>query len=253
MPIVSDDLRLDGRRAIVTGAARGLGEATARLLAARGAHVLLCDRDEAVLAHTRDSIPGSASIAGSVTDAAYCEKAVDRAVQAWGGLDILVNCAGIAGVNERTWELSEAQFRDVVDVSLVGTFLMCRAAVPAMIPRDDERGRIVNVASMAGKDGNPRAAHYSAAKAGVIALTKSLGKELAQSGVLANVIAPAVIETDMARAVSSEQLEYMRRLIPMGRLGRPEEVARLVAFLVSDQVSFSTGAVYDISGGRATY
>ena len=164
-----------------------------------------------------------------------------------------MNCAGIAGVNKHVWELSPDEFRSVIEVNLMGTFFMCRAAAQIMVETSGGNGRIINVASMAGKDGNPRASHYSAAKAGIVALTKSLGKELATSGVLANVIAPAVIETDMASAVSPEQLEYMTKLIPMGRLGQPLEVAKLVAFLASDEVSFSTGAVYDISGGRATY
>lgn len=244
---------LDGRSALVTGGARGLGFASARLLAERGARVTLADRDAAALESARAGIPGSDVVVVDVTDPDACAGAVAQVVERTGHLDVLVNCAGIAGVNRPLWELSPEEFRSVVDVNLFGTYLMCRAAVPAMLETAPGRGRIVNVASMAGKDGNPRASHYSAAKAGIIALTKSLGKELATSGILANVIAPAVIETDMASAVSPEQLAYMTSLIPMGRLGQPLEVARLIAFLSSDEVSFSTGAVYDISGGRATY
>lgn len=244
---------LAGRVAIITGGARGLGFATAQLLAERGAVVTLLDRDAAALDAARASVPGADTFTLDVTDADACAAAVAQVIERHGRLDILINCAGIAGPNRTVWELSPEEFRQVVEVNLVGAFLMCRAAVPAMLETSEGRGRIVNVASMAGKDGNPRASHYSAAKAGVIALTKSLGKELATTGILANVIAPAVIETDMASAVSPEQLAYMTSLIPMARLGQPIEVARLIAFLSSDEVSFSTGAVYDISGGRATY
>lgn len=244
---------LAGRVALITGGARGLGFASAQLLAARGAVVTIADRDAAALEAAGLRLEGGQSSVVDVTDPDACAATVAQVVDSHGRLDILVNCAGIAGVNKRLWEMSPEEFQSVVDVNLLGTFLMCRAAVPAMLEVSDRRGRIVNVASMAGKDGNPRAAHYSAAKAGIIALTKSLGKELATLGILVNVIAPAVIETEMASAVTPEQLEYMTSLIPMGRLGQPEEVARLVAFLASDEVSFSTGAVYDISGGRATY
>lgn len=244
---------LEGRVALITGGARGLGLASARLLAERGAIVTLADRDADALDSARSTVPGADVVTVDVTDPDGTAAAVAQVLERHGRLDVLVNCAGIAGVNRTLWELTPEEFRSVVDVNLMGTYLMCRAAVPAMLQTSEGRGRIINVASMAGKDGNPRASHYSAAKAGIIALTKSLGKELATSGILANVIAPAVIETDMASAVSPEQLAYMTSLIPMGRLGQPVEVARLIAFLASDEVSFSTGAVYDISGGRATY
>lgn len=244
---------LAGRVALVTGGARGLGLASARLLAERGAIVTLADRDAGALEEARTTVSGAHAVVVDVTDADACAASVAQVIARSGRLDILVNCAGIAGVNRALWELTPDEFRSVLEVNLLGTFLMCRAAVPEMVATSDGHGRIINVASMAGKEGNPRASHYSAAKAGIVALTKSLGKELATSGVLANVIAPAVIETDMASAVSPEQLAYMTGLIPMGRLGQPVEVARLVAFLASDEVSFSTGAVYDISGGRATY
>jgi 3-oxoacyl-[acyl-carrier protein] reductase len=244
---------LAGRVAIVTGGARGLGFAAAQLLAERGAVVTLLDRDAAPLEAARVALPGADVVTADVTKPSECDAAVQQVVAKHGRLDILVNCAGIAGVNLPLAEMTYEQFTSVVDVNLFGTFNMCHAAVPAMTASSDPHGRIVNVASMAGKDGNPRASHYSAAKAGIIALTKSLGKELATSGVLVNVIAPAVIETDMASAVTPEQLEYMTNLIPMKRIGQPIEVARLIGFLCSDEVSFSTGAVYDISGGRATY
>lgn len=242
--------RLEGRTAIVTGAARGLGLEISKKLSGEGAKVMMLDVDEGAVTHAMEAVTGAAAMVTDVTDPEQCAAAVDGARQRWGGIDILVNSAGIAGPNRVLWELDPEEFRQVLEVNLTGVFLMCRAAVPAMLGRP---GRIVNIASIAGKEGNPRASHYSASKAGVIALTKSLGKELATQGILVNAIAPAVIETDMASAVSPEQLEYMRKLIPMGRLGLPREVAELVAFLVSDDVSFSTGAVYDISGGRATY
>lgn len=248
--MIDQHSNLASRVAIVTGAARGLGFEIARLLSERGASLLLVDRDADDLEAAKGRVPGARTFVADVTNADDCAAVVADATSNWGGVDILVNSAGIAGPNRVTWELEPEEFRQVIEVNLIGTFLMCRAAVPSMFGRV---GRIVNIASMAGKDGNPRASHYSASKAGVIALTKSLGKELATEGILVNAIAPAVIETDMASAVSPEQLEYMRNLIPMRRLGKPIEVARLVAFLVSDEVSFSTGAVYDISGGRATY
>ncbi len=244
---------LEGRVALVTGGARGLGFASAQLLQQRGATVVLLDRDPAALDAASAQLNAAHTEVIDVTDPAACEAVVERTASREGALHILVNCAGIAGVNKHVWELSPDEFRSVIEVNLMGTFFMCRAAAQTMVETSGGHGRIINVASMAGKDGNPRASHYSAAKAGIMALTKSLGKELATSGVLANVIAPAVIETDMASAVSPEQLEYMTKLIPMGRLGQPLEVAKLVAFLASDEVSFSTGAVYDISGGRATY
>jgi 2-dehydro-3-deoxy-L-rhamnonate dehydrogenase (NAD+) len=241
---------MEGRVAIVTGAARGIGFETARILAGKGVHIVVFDRDAEAVTAAVQKIPGAVGVPGDVTREQDCEAAVSEAKAKWGRLDILINAAGIAGANKVLWELTREEFQQVVDVNLVGTFNMCHAAVPAMLGKP---GRIVNFASIAGKDGNPRASHYSASKAGVIALTKSLGKELATEGILVNAIAPAVIETDMASAVSPEQLDYMRGLIPMKRLGQPIEVARLVAFLVSDDLSFSTGAVYDISGGRATY
>lgn len=244
---------LDGRVAIVTGAASGIGLATAELLAARGAHLVLVDRDEQGLAAAANRIGAALAIAGDLTAEDTCSAAAHAAGQLTGQVDILVNCAGVAGENLPLWELSAEQFRRVLDLNLMTTFLMCRATVPWLRNRRDQHGRIINVASMAGKDGNPRASHYSAAKAGVIALTKSLGKELATDGVLVNAVAPAVVDTAMARAVTPEQLVYMTDLIPMRRLGTAQEIANLIGFLASDEMSFSTGAVFDASGGRATY
>jgi 2-dehydro-3-deoxy-L-rhamnonate dehydrogenase (NAD+) len=223
------------RVAVITGGASGIGRASAERLAQDAITVITLDRSE------------DADVVADVTDAG----AVAAALARIGRVDILVNSAGIVGPNKPLWEVSDDEWATTFAVNVTGTFHMCRAVVPGM--RDRGWGRIVNLASMAGKDGNPRLGAYSATKAAVIGLTKSLGKELATSGVLVNAIAPAVIETPMNAANTPEVLEYMTSLIPMRRLGRPEEVAELVAWLASDKCSFSTGAVYDLSGGRATY
>ena len=256
--VATDDLaelRLDGQVALVTGAAQGMGLAVARVLGARGARIgafdLNADRIGDALATLARAGIDAIGLAGDVTDAADDAAAVEAVVGRWGRIDILVNCAGIAGGNAPVRELTDAAWTSTLSVNLDGTFRMCRAVVPPMEAQG--YGRIVNVASMAGKEGNPTAAHYSASKAGVIALTKSLGKELATTGVLVNVIVPAVIETPMVHDVTPAQLEFMLSKIPMGRMGKPEEVAKLVAFLVSRQLTYSTGAAFDISGGRATY
>ena len=222
------------RTAVITGGASGIGRASAQRLGQDGITVVTLD------------VSGDADVVADVTDPA----AVGAAIEAIGPVDILVNSAGIVGPNKPLWEVSDQDGRRLA-VNVTGTFHLCRAVVPGM--RDRGWGRIVNLASMAGKDGNPRLGAYSASKAAVIGMTKSLGKELATSGVLVNAIAPAVIETPMNAADTPEVLEYMTSLIPMHRLGRPEEVAELVAWLASDKCSFSTGAVYDLSGGRATY
>ena len=223
------------RTAVITGGMSGLGAASATRLAADGIMVIRLDRT-----------PG-ADVVVDVTDSA----AVDAAAADLGPIDILINCAGIVGPNKPLWEVTDAEWDAVFAVNVRGTFNLCRAVVPGM--RERGWGRIVNFASMAGKDGNPNLSAYSATKAAVIALTKSLGKELATSGVLVNAIAPAVIETPMNDDTSPEVLAHITSLIPMKRVGRAEEVAELVAWLASEKVSFSTGAVYDISGGRATY
>ncbi|MEV0829975.1 SDR family oxidoreductase [Nonomuraea rubra] len=223
------------RTALITGGVSGLGKAAAIRLEADGVKVITLD------------VAGGADLVVDVTDPAAVQAAADRI----GPIHILINSAGVVGPNAPLWELPLDGWRRTFDVNVNGTFHTCRAFVPGMIERG--WGRIVNLASMAGKDGNPNMAPYSASKAAVIALTKSLGKELATTGVLANAIAPAVIETPMNAATAPEALAHLTSLIPMKRLGRPEEVAELIAWLASDKVSFSTGAVYDISGGRATY
>ena len=223
------------RTAVVTGAASGLGQASAERLARDGVGVI-----------TLDIAPG-ADVRLDVTDA----EAVRDAAERIGPVDILINSAGVIGPNRLLWEIADHEWARTLAVNVTGTFNLCRAFVPRM--RDQGWGRIVNLASMAGKDGNPELSAYSASKAAVIALTKSLGKELATTGVLVNAVAPAVIETPMLATTSPEVLAHLTSLIPMRRLGRAEEVAELVAWLASDKCSFSTGAVYDISGGRATY
>lgn len=225
-----------GRSAIVTGGASGIGAAIALGL-----------RKAGVRAHTFDITAGGETVQVDVTNEEACRKAVAAA----GPIDILVNSAGVAGQNAPSWKLPDGEFERVIAVNLVGTYYMCRAVIPGMVARG--WGRIVNIASIAGKEGNPNASAYSASKAGVIGLTKSLAKEVADTGVLVNCVTPAVIETPMLGQVSEEHLKYMLSKIPMGRLGQPEEVAALVCWLASDECTFSTGAVFDISGGRATY
>ena len=223
------------RRAVVTGGTSGLGAAAATRLAQDGVAVVTVD------------ISDHADVVLDVSDGA----AVARAAAEIGPVDILVNSAGIVGPNKPLWEVEDDEWQATFAVNVAGTFHLCKAFVPGM--RENGWGRIVNIASIAGKDGNPKLAAYSASKGAVIAMTKSLGKELATTGVLVNAIAPAVIATPMNAATSPEVLAHITSLIPMRRVGRPEEVAELVAWLASDRCSFSTGAVYDISGGRATY
>jgi len=223
------------RTAVVTGGASGLGFASAVRLAEEGVKVITWDLAE------------SADMVVDISDS----DAVMRAAKQVGAIDILINSAGIIGPVKPLWEISDSEWASTYGVNVNGTFNACRAFVPNM--REQGWGRIVNFASMAGKDGNPNMSAYSSTKAAVIALTKSLGKELAAEGVLVNAIAPAVIDTPMNDKTSPATLQYITSLIPMKRVGRPDEVAELVSWLSSDKLSFSTGAVYDISGGRATY
>lgn len=223
------------RRAIVTGGMSGLGAACATRLARDGVEVITFD------------VSPNADVTVDVTDSA----AVESAVAEIGSIDILINSAGILGPNKPLWQITLPEWQRTFDVNVHGLFTITKAVIPSMIDRG--WGRIVSMASMAGKDGNPNLSSYSATKAAVIGMTKSLGKELAKTGVLVNAIAPAVIETPMNASTSPDVLAHITSLIPMGRIGRAEEVAALVSWLSSDEVSFSTGAVYDISGGRATY
>jgi 2-dehydro-3-deoxy-L-rhamnonate dehydrogenase (NAD+) len=232
-----------GKVAFVTGGASGIGAAAAERLRDGGAKVAVFDLQQA---------DGDVLwIEGDVTRSSDIDAAVERVVDELGGLDVLVNAAGIAGKSLRTSEVTDDEWERVFAVNAHGTFYFCRAAARVMVERG--YGRIVNVASIAGKEGNPMAAAYSASKAAVIGLTKAIGRDLADSGVLVNCIAPAVIATPILEQISQEHIDYMVSRIPMGRLGRPEEVAELIAFLASDAMSFSTGATFDISGGRATF
>jgi NAD(P)-dependent dehydrogenase (short-subunit alcohol dehydrogenase family) len=245
---------LKDRVAVITGGARGIGMACARRLLVEGANVCLWDRDEPALDRARAGLQQPEKVRTEVVDltrSAEIDAALASAESRFGRVDILLNNAAIAGPSRPLWECSDAEFEEVIRVNLLGVFYCCRAVVPGMMNR--KWGRIISIASIAGKEGNPLASHYSASKAGVIALTKSLGKELAKTGILVHAIAPAVIETEMLQQCSPEHLAYMLARIPMGRPGRPEEVAALVAWLASDECSFSTGAVWDLSGGRAVY
>lgn len=240
------------RTAIVTGAARGIGQAIATRLAADGAHVLIADLDDDAASAAAKAIGDAATPCHlDVTSEADWTAAVQLAHERGGSLDLLVNNAGIAGRAAPIWEYEVKEWQQVIDIDLTGVFLGCRAALPSMLERT--YGRIVNIASIAGKEGNPNAVAYSAAKSGVIGLTKAVAKEVSTKGVLVNCVTPAVIETDILRQLSDEHIAYMTSRIPMGRVGQPEEVAALVSFLCSDQLTFSTGAVFDLSGGRATY
>ena len=242
---------LEGRRAIITGGARGIGFATAERMMESGASVVLWDVDGAAIEEAVAKLGTKAS--GTVvelTDEASVSSAAKEAL-AGGNADILVNNAGITGGNGKTWELDPGIWRKTIEVNLVGPYLTARALVPAMV--EAGYGRIVNVASIAGKEGNPNASHYSASKAGLIGLTKSLGKELAASGVLVNCITPAAARTAIFDQMSQEHIDYMLSKIPMNRFVEPSEVAALITWLSSEDCSFSTGAVFDISGGRAVY
>ena len=232
-----------GRVALVTGGASGIGLAAAERLRASGAEVAVFDRET-------DDVDGLA-ISGDIASSADVSAAVGRVVSQLGKIDVLVNSAGVPGESVPTAETTDEEWRHVMSVNADGTFYACRAVVPGMVERG--YGRIVLVSSIAGKEGNPMAPAYSASKAAVIGLTKVLGKDLARTGVLVNCIAPAVIETPILDGLSAEHIGYMVDRIPIGRTGTAEEVAALICWLASEDCSFSTGAVYDISGGRATY
>jgi 2-dehydro-3-deoxy-L-rhamnonate dehydrogenase (NAD+) len=241
-----------GKTALVTGAARGIGLAIATRLAADGLRVALLDLDKTTVEAAAAGIgAGALALAADVTRAAEVEAAIARLEREWGRLDVLVNNAGITGRSFPIWELTDEDWQRVIDVDLTAVFLCCRAAVKLMLRQGS--GRIVNIASIAGKEGNPTLVPYSSAKAGVIGLTKALAKEVATRGILVNAVAPAVIGTELLAQMERSTVDPLISKIPMGRVGTPDEVAALVAWLASDQCTFSTGAVYDLSGGRATY
>jgi NAD(P)-dependent dehydrogenase (short-subunit alcohol dehydrogenase family) len=249
-----NQLDLKSRVAIVTGGARGIGYAVAERILRSGGAVSLWDRDAQRLkevAATLASLGPVATVAIELTAESELAAAMKATVARFGKIDILVNNAGITGGNAPTWELDPARWREVIEVNLIAPFLVCRAIVPHMISHG--YGRIVNVASIAGKEGNPNASHYSASKAGLIGLTKSLAKELATKNILVNCVTPAAARTEIFDQMQQQHIDYMLSKIPMGRFVEPHELAALIGWLSSEDCSFSTGAVFDASGGRATY
>jgi 2-dehydro-3-deoxy-L-rhamnonate dehydrogenase (NAD+) len=247
-------INLRQRAAIVTGGARGIGYACAERMIASGARVMLWDVDAEALRAAKETLGVNAFTAlVDVTNETAIGAATQSCIEAFSKIDILVNNAGITGPNVKTWEYPPADFRKVVELDLVAPFLVARAVAPHMLAAG--YGRIVNIASVAGKEGNPNASAYSAAKAGLIGLTKSLGKELAAvaPNVLCNCVTPAAAETDIFKRMTAEHIAFMKSKIPMSRFVRVEEIAAMVAWLASEDCSFTTGGVFDISGGRATY
>ena len=250
---------LKDRTAIVTGGARGIGFAIARRILASGATVVMWDVDAAALESAVAALNNASRVHADrvhgaevdVTDDAAIARAVAAIIRDVGKIDILVNNAGITGGNAPTWELAPEVWRHVVEVNLIAPYLVCRAVVPHMIAAG--YGRIVNIASIAGKEGNPNASHYSASKAGLIGLTKSLAKELAATGVLVNAVTPAAAKTELFTQMNKAHIDYMLSKIPMNRFVEVDEIAAMVAWLASEDCSFSTGAAFDISGGRAVY
>ena len=247
--------RFAGKVAIITGSGTGIGFAIALKLGKEGARIMIVDHDKKLAQDASEKLNsfGIESLlqVGDVGDYSTAKEAGETAVNEWGQIDILVNNAGIAGGVGSIWELPVEEMDKVYRTNLRGVYLFCNQIIPYMLNRN--YGRIVNVASIAGKEGNPRMVPYSASKAAVIGLTKSVGKELATTGITVNCITPAVIRTRMVENLTPKQVEYMVERIPMGRTGDPEEIASLVTWLSSEDCSFSTGAVFDISGGRATY
>ena len=245
---------LEGRFAVVTGAAQGIGYAVTRRLLASGAAVALWDRDPAQLAEAEAALRSDGRILAvdmDVTDAGAVDAAARRTLDDFGRIDVLVNNAGIAGPSVKSWEYPLQEWQRVMDIDLNGVFYCCRTVLPHML--EQNYGRVVNVASIAGKEGNPNAAPYSAAKAGVIALTKSLAKETADHDIAVNCITPAAARTRIFDQISQEHIDYMLSKIPRGRFVEVEEIAAMMAWLVSEENSFTTGGVFDLSGGRATY
>jgi 3-oxoacyl-[acyl-carrier protein] reductase len=245
---------LSGRVAVVTGGARGIGYAAAERLLSSGAKVAVWDIDGGRAKASADQLSSLGTVSVhqvELTDEAAVQAAASETLAAHGKIDIAVNNAGITGGNGTTWELDPKVWREVIEVNLIAPYLVCRAVVPHMIGAG--YGRIVNIASIAGKEGNPNASHYSASKAGLIGLTKSLGKELATKNVLVNCITPAASETEQFAQMTQAHIDYMRSKIPMDRFVLPSEIAAMIAWLSSEDCSFTTGGVFDISGGRAVY
>ena len=244
-------LDLKGRNAVITGGAAGIGLAIANRLHASGARVSLWDRDEKALTESARTLGGAHTARLDVADEGEVQAALASTVKALGKVDVLVCSAGITGPNTTTWDYPVADWKQVLDINLTGVFLCNKTVVAHM--RANDYGRIVNIASIAGKEGNPNASAYSASKAGVISLTKSLGKEVAKTGIRVNCVTPAAVKTGMFAQMTQAHIDFMLSKIPMGRFGQVEEIAGLVAWLCTEECSFSTGAVFDLSGGRAVY
>ena len=243
---------LSGRHAVVTGGAQGFGRAITERFIASGAKVAIWDHDHALAEKTAEEIgAGVIALDVDVADAAAVARAREATLKAFGRIDILVNNAGIAGVNKTVWDTDLAEWRKVLRINLDGPFICCQAIVPGMIAQN--YGRIVNIASIAGKEGNPNAAHYSASKAGLIALTKSLGKELAGYDISVNAVTPAAAKTAIFDQMTQQHIDFVLSKIPRGRFVKVEELAAMVAWMASEECAFTTAAVFDISGGRATY
>jgi len=244
--------RFAGRCAIVTGGASGIGAGTAQRLAEEGARVALWDRDAAAVNEAASKVRGALAVPVDVADSDAVEAAMTKTVEAFGKVDVLVASAGVTGPNQTVWDYPIAEWKRVVDVNLNGLFYCNRAVVPHM-QANDGYGRIVNIASIAGKEGNPNASAYSATKAAVIGLTKSLGKELAKTDIRVNCVTPAAVRTPIFQQMTQAHIDFMLSKIPVGRFGEIEEITALICWLASEECSFSTGAVFDVSGGRATY
>jgi NAD(P)-dependent dehydrogenase (short-subunit alcohol dehydrogenase family) len=250
--MASNMIDLTGRAAVVTGGAQGFGKAITQRFLQSGARVAIWDRDTALAQKTAKALGAEVhAVACDVAEPASVAAALDATLGVFGRIDILVNNAGIAGANAKTWETDVEEWRKVMRVNLDGPFICSRAVVPGMIQQN--YGRIITIASIAGKEGNPNAAHYSASKAGVIALTKSLGKELAGYDIAVNCVTPAAAKTAIFDQITQQHIDFMLSKIPRNRFVLVEEVASMVAWMASEENSFTTGAVFDISGGRATY
>jgi 2-dehydro-3-deoxy-L-rhamnonate dehydrogenase (NAD+) len=245
-------LDFDKRAAVVTGGAAGIGLAIAKRLASSGARIALWDRDTQALDAAKSALGNGTYVHSlDVSDAAMVDRTARETVDAIGGIDVLVCSAGITGPNKVTWEYPVEDWRKVFDINVHGLFYCNRAVVPIMQRKN--YGRIVNIASVAGKEGNPNAPAYSASKAAVIGLTKSLGKELAKTGIRVNCVTPAAVRTAMFDQMTQQHIDFMLSKIPLGRFGEVDEIAAMICWLASEECSFSTGAVFDLSGGRATY
>jgi 3-oxoacyl-[acyl-carrier protein] reductase len=249
-----NQIDLKGKVAVITGGARGIGYAVAERMLASGASVMLWDLMADRLPQSKATLSSGGKVETHVldiTDEDQVLAAAAATIKAFGKIDILVNSAGITGPNQKTWEYSSKDFRQVMDINLIGTFHCCKAVVPGMMEND--YGRIINIASIAGKDGNPNAPAYSASKAAVIGLTKSLGKELAQTGIRVNCLTPAAAKTEMFSQMTQQHIDFMLSKIPMNRFVQVEEIAAMICWMASEECSFTTGSVFDISGGRAVY